>query len=227
MSTVNNKHLIINAICKLIGGLGIIALLLFFPAGTWHYWQGWLLIALLFVPMTTMGAWLLHSNPELLAKRLNNKEKQQEQKSVVALSGLMFIMGFVLCGLDVRFGWSDIPLWLVISASLLFLVGYAMYAEVMRENTYLSRTIEIQEGQRVIDTGLYAIVRHPMYFATVLMYIAMPLVLGSAWALLVFMVYPLLIVKRIRNEEQVLLAGLPGYADYQQRVRYRLIPFLW
>lgn len=227
MSTINRKRLAINALCKLLGGLGIIALLLFYPAGTWHYWQAWLFIALLFIPMTAVGVWLLCSQPELLAKRLNNKEKQQEQKSVVALSGLMFIVGFVLCGLDVRFSLSQVPLWLVVSASLLFLIGYAMYAEIMRENAYLSRTIEVQEGQQIVDTGLYAIVRHPMYLATILMYLAMPLVLGSAWALLVFAAYPLLIIKRIRNEEEVLLAGLPGYADYQQRVRYRLIPFLW
>lgn len=227
MSTINRKRLTINALCKLLGGLGIIALLLFWPAGTWHYWQAWLFIALLFVPMTFMGVWLLCKQPELLAKRLNNKEKQQEQKSVVALSGLMFVLGFLLCGLDARFALSQVPLWLVITASLLFLMGYAMYAEVMRENAYLSRTIEVQEGQQVIDTGLYAIVRHPMYLATIIMYLSMPLVLGSAWALLVFAVYPMLIIKRIRNEEQVLLEGLPGYADYQQRVRYRLLPFLW
>jgi protein-S-isoprenylcysteine O-methyltransferase Ste14 len=177
--------------------------------------------------MTIMGIWLLCSNPMLLSKRLNNKEKQNEQKTVVALSGLMFVMGFVLCGLDARFAWSHIPMWLVVGGSLLFLIGYALYGEVMRENTYLSRTIEVQDGQQVIDTGLYAVVRHPMYLATLLMYMAMPLVLGSAWALLVFAVYPILIIKRIQNEEQVLLAGLPGYAEYQQRVRYRLIPFVW
>ena len=158
---------------------------------------------------------------------MNNKEQQREQKEVVALSGVMFIAGFILCGLDVRFAWSSIPVWLIVCASVLFLLGYAMYAEVMRENAYLSRTIEVQEGQQLIDTGLYAIVRHPMYLATLLMYLAMPIVLGSAWALLVFAVYPMLIIKRIRNEEEVLAAGLPGYIDYQQRVRYRLIPWIW
>lgn len=227
MTKTNHTRLAINAVCKLLGGLGMIALLLFLPAGTWCYWQAWLFIALLFVPMTIMGIWLLCSNPTLLSKRLNNKEKQNEQKTVVALSGLMFVVGFVLCGLDARFAWSHIPMWLVVGGSLLFLIGYALYGEVMRENTYLSRTIELQDGQQVIDTGLYAVVRHPMYLATLLMYMAMPLVLGSAWALLVFAAYPILIIRRIRNEEQVLLAGLPGYAEYQQRVRYRLIPFVW
>lgn len=219
--------LIVNAISKLLAGLGIVMLLLFLPAGTWCYWQAWLFIALLFIPMTLVGIWLLFRQPDLLAKRLNNKEKQPKQKSIVALSGVMFILGFVLCGLDARYAWSDIPLWLIICASVLFLLGYAMYVEVMRENAYLSRTIEVQEGQRVIDSGLYSIVRHPMYSATLLMYLAMPLILGSAWALLVFAIYPLLIIQRIRNEETLLAAELPGYTDYQQRIRYRLIPWIW
>lgn len=219
--------LIVNALSKLLAGLGIIMLLLFLPAGTWCYWQAWLFIALLFIPMTLVGIWLLFRQPDLLAKRLNNKEKQTKQKSIVALSGVMFILGFVLCGLDARYAWSDIPLWLIICASVLFLLGYAIYVEVMRENTYLSRTIEVQEGQRVIDSGLYSIVRHPMYSATLLMYLAMPLILGSAWALLVFAIYPLLIIQRIRNEETLLAAELPGYTDYQQRIRYRLIPWIW
>lgn len=219
--------LIVNALFKLLAGLGIVMLLLFLPAGTWCYWQAWLFIALLFIPMTLVGIWLLFRQPDLLAKRLNNKEKQTKQKSIVALSGVMFILGFVLCGLDARYAWSDIPLWLIICASVLFLLGYAMYVEVMRENAYLSRTIEVQEGQRVIDSGLYSIVRHPMYSATLLMYLAMPLILGSAWALLVFAIYPLLIIQRIRNEETLLAAELPGYTDYQQRIRYRLIPWIW
>lgn len=219
--------LIVNALSKLLAGLGIIMLLLFLPAGTWCYWQAWLFIALLFIPMTLVGIWLLFRQPDLLAKRLNNKEKQTKQKSIVALSGVMFILGFVLCGLDARYAWSDIPLWLIICASVLFLLGYAMYVEVMRENAYLSRTIEVQEGQRVIDSGLYSIVRHPMYSATLLMYLAMPLILGSAWALLVLAIYPLLIIQRIRNEETLLAAELPGYTDYQQRIRYRLIPWIW
>lgn len=219
--------LIVNALSKLLAGLGIVMLLLFLPAGTWCYWQAWLFIALLFIPMTLVGIWLLFRQPDLLAKRLNNKEKQTKQKSIVALSGVMFILGFVLCGLDARYAWSDIPLWLIICASVLFLLGYAIYVEVMRENAYLSRTIEVQEGQRVIDSGLYSIVRHPMYSATLLMYLAMPLILGSAWALLVFAIYPLLIIQRIRNEETLLAAELPGYTDYLQRIRYRLIPWIW
>lgn len=224
---MSRMSLLVNALCKLVVGLGMIALLLFLPAGTWYYWQAWLFIALLFVPMTFLGIWLFCKEPALLLKRLNNKEQQREQKEVVALSGVMFIAGFILCGLDVRFAWSSIPMWLIVCASVLFLLGYAMYAEVMRENAYLSRTIEVQEGQQLIDTGLYAIVRHPMYLATLLMYLAMPIVLGSTWALLVFAVYPMLIIKRIRNEEEVLAAGLPGYIDYQQRVRYRIIPWIW
>lgn len=223
----SRTSLIINALVKLIAGLSMILLLLLLPAGTWYYWQAWLFIGLLFIPMTIVGIWLLCRQPELLAKRLNNKEKQSQQKNIVALSGVMFILGFILCGLDARFAWSHIPTWLIICASVLFIVGYAMYAEVMRENAYLSRTVEIQEGQQLIDTGLYAIVRHPMYSATILMYLTMPLILGSAWALLVFAFYPILIVQRIHNEEQVLAAGLPQYADYQQRVRYRLIPGIW
>ena len=162
-----------------------------------------------------------------LAKRLNNKEKEQTQKHVVALSGLMFIGGFVVCGLNHRFLWYSLPLWASVIASVVFLIGYALYAEVLRENAYLSRTIEVQENQQLIDTGLYGIVRHPMYTATLLMFLSMPIVLGSAWALLVFGVYPVLIIRRIHNEEQVLAAGLPGYTDYQQRVRWRLIPGIW
>jgi protein-S-isoprenylcysteine O-methyltransferase Ste14 len=174
-----------------------------------------------------MGVWLLISMPELLAKRLNNKEKEQTQKHVVALSGLMFIGGFVLCGLNHRLAWYSFPLWASVIASVVFLVGYALYAEVLRENAYLSRTIEVQDNQQLIDTGLYGIVRHPMYTATLLMFLSMPIVLGSAWALLVFGVYPILIIRRIHNEEQVLTDGLPGYIDYQQRVRWRLIPGIW
>ena len=224
---MKTTQLIISGLCKLLCGMALIGVLLFWPAGTWHYWQAWLLLALLFVPMTCMGIWLLISMPELLAKRLNNKEKEQTQKHVVALSGLMFIGGFVVCGLDHRFAWSSLPLWATIIASLIFLVGYVLYAEVLRENAYLSRTIEVQDHQQLIDTGLYGIVRHPMYTATLLMFLSMPIVLGSAWALLVFDVYPILIIRRIHNEEQVLAAGLPGYTDYQQRVRWRLIPGIW
>lgn len=224
---MNKLQLIFSALSKLIVGLGIIGLLLFLPAGSWHYWQAWLLIALLFIPMMCMGIWLLLSSPELLSKRLNNKEKEQTQKHVVALSGLMFIGGFLLCGFDYRFAWSQVPVWVVATASVFFLIGYILYAEVLRENAYLSRTIEVQDDQQLIDTGLYGIVRHPMYTATLLMFLSMPLILGSWWALALFAIYPLLIIKRIRNEEQVLASRLEGYADYQQRVRWRLIPWVW
>ncbi len=224
---MNKLQLIFSALSKLVVGLGIIGLLLFLPAGSWHYWHAWLLIALLFIPMMCMGIWLLLSSPELLSKRLNNKEKEQTQKHVVALSGLMFIGGFLLCGFDYRFAWSQVPVWVVATASVFFLIGYILYAEVLRENAYLSRTIEVQDDQQLIDTGLYGIVRHPMYTATLLMFLSMPLILGSWWALALFAIYPLLIIKRIRNEEQVLTSGLEGYTDYQQRVRWRLIPWVW
>lgn len=227
MVKLNKIQLIIHATVKLIFGLGIIALLLFLPAGTWHFWNAWLLIALLFIPMICMGVVMLVSSPELLSKRLNNKEKEQTQKKVVALSGVMFIAGFLLCGLDHHFGWSHMPVWVVITASLLFLIGYMLYAEVLRENAYLSRTVEVQDDQQLIDTGLYSVVRHPMYTATLLMFLSMPLILGSWWALLIFLIYPILIIKRIQNEEQVLREGLKGYNDYQQRVRWRLIPYVW
>lgn len=223
----NSTKLLLNSIVKLLSGLVMIAILLFLPAGTWHYLHAWLFIALLFVPMMMIGIWLYLSQPNLLAKRLGNKEREQQQKNVVALSGLMFISGFVLCALDYRFGWSSVPVWLVVVASVIFLLGYGMYAEVMRENAYLSRTIEVQEGQQLIDSGLYGIVRHPMYTATILMFMAIPLVLGSFWALFVFAIYPILMVLRIQNEEQVLAKGLAGYPEYQKRVKWRLVPFIW
>ena len=219
--------LLISGLSKLVLGFLLIAALLFLPAGTWCYVQAWVFLALMFIPMIIMGIWLYIFQPELLAKRLNNKEKEQQQKNVVALSGLMFIVGFVLCALDYRFTWSVIPLWLTIVASILFLIGYGMYVEVMRENAYLSRTIEVQEGQQLIDTGLYGVVRHPMYTATILMFTSIPLILGSFWSLIIFAIYPLLMVLRIKNEEQVLAAGLKGYTDYQKRVKWRLLPFVW
>ena len=224
---MKTSGLIISGLCKLLFGIALVGLLLFLPAGTWQYWQAWIFIVLLFIPMLGVGIWLLITSPELLAKRLNNKEKEQKQKHVVALSGLMFVGGFVLCGLDYRFAWSQLPWWIVVIAAVVFLIGYAMYAEVLRENTYLSRTIEVQENQQLIDTGLYGIVRHPMYTATLLMFLSMPLILGSWLALLIFALYPALIIKRIHNEEQVLAMGLKGYTDYQKRVRWRLIPFVW
>lgn len=224
---MNKTQLIINALSKLIVGLGMIALLLFVPAGTWHYWHAWLLLALLFIPMICLGIGMLFFSPKLLSKRLNNKEKERTQKHVVVFSGLMFLGGFILCGLDHRFAWSQVPFWVVITASMLFLIGYVIYAEVLRENAYLSRTVEVQDNQQLIDTGLYSIVRHPMYTATLLMFLSMPLILGSWWALLLFACYPWLIIKRIQNEEQVLVSGLKGYADYKKQVRWRLIPWVW
>lgn len=224
---MNKTQLIINALSKLIVGLGMIALLLFVPAGTWHYWHAWLLLALLFIPMICLGIGMLFFSPQLLSKRLNNKEKERTQKHVVVFSGLMFLGGFILCGLDHRFAWSQVPFWVVITASMLFLIGYVIYAEVLRENAYLSRTVEVQDNQQLIDTGLYSIVRHPMYTATLLMFLSMPLILGSWWALLLFACYPWLIIKRIQNEEQVLVSGLKGYANYKKQVRWRLIPWVW
>lgn len=224
---MKTSRLIISGLSKLACGITLIGLLLFLPAGTWQYWQAWLFIALLFIPMISMGIWMLISSPELLAKRLNYKEKEQTQKHVVALSGLMFVGGFIVCGLDYRFTWSQIPFWVGVTASLIFLIGYILYAEVLRENAYLSRIIEVQNNQKLIDTGLYSIVRHPMYTATLLMFLSMPLILGSWWALGIFAVYPILIIKRIHNEEKVLAADLKGYIYYQKRVRWRLIPWVW
>lgn len=219
--------LIFNALTKYILGLIIIGALLFLPAWTIRYYGAWLFIALLFIPMLIMGLVLFIKAPELLEKRLNNKEKEKTQQGVIALSGLMFPIGFILCATDFRFAWSSVPPWLVAVASVLFLIGYAMYAEVMRENAYLSRTIEVQEGQKVISTGLYGIVRHPMYLATLLMFLPLPLILGSLWGLIPFSAYPVVTVIRILNEEKVLSEGLDGYAEYKTKVKYRLIPFIW
>lgn len=219
--------LLINALIKFLAGLILIGALLFLPAWTLCYPGAWLFIALLFIPMLIMGIVLFVKAPTLLEKRLDNKEKESTQKGVVALSGLMFPIGFVLSGLDYRFGWSHVPVWLVAVASILFLSGYAMYAEVMRENAYLSRTVKVQENQKLIDSGLYSIVRHPMYLATLLMFIPMPLILGSLWGLIPFALYPVIIIIRIINEEKVLTDGLSGYAEYKGKVKYRLIPFIW
>ena len=216
-----------HALAKGIGGLAVMALLLFLPAGSWGYWQAWLFLGLLFVPMTCVATWLLVREPELLAKRLSSKEQEKAQRQVVALSALMFVAGFLLAGFDQRFGWSEMPAWVVAIAAVLMLCGYGLYAEVMRENAYLSRTVEVQENQKVISTGLYGIVRHPMYAATLVLYLAMPIVLGSWVALIPFLAYPFIIARRIRNEEQVLEEGLAGYREYEQQVRYRLIPFIW
>jgi len=215
------------AILKFILGAVLVGLLIFLPAGTVQYWNGWLLMGLLFIPMFFAGIVMILKNPELLKKRLNSRETQAEQSLVIQLSGLMFICGFVLAGLNFRFGWLILPDWAVWTAAVLFLLAYLLYAEVLRENAYLSRTVEVQEGQRVIDTGLYGVVRHPMYAATLLLFLSMPLVLGSPLSFAVFLAYPFLIARRIRNEEQVLERGLAGYTAYKQRVKYRVIPFLW
>lgn len=220
-------RLIFNAVAKYIMGFILVGALLFLPAWTINYPGAWLFIALLFIPMLFMGIVLFAKAPALLEKRLNNKEKEKTQQGVIALSGLMFPIGFVLSALDFRFGWSSVPTWLVIVASLLFLLGYGMYAEVMRENAYLSRTVEVQENQKVISTGLYGIVRHPMYLATLFMFLPLPLILGSLWGLIPFALYPVVTVVRILNEEKVLTEDLDGYAEYKTKVRYRLIPFVW
>ncbi len=219
--------LALNGLTKLVLGAVLIGAMLFLPAWTLCYPNAWLFLLLLFVPMLTVGIVLLIKAPSLLEKRLDHKEKQATQRGVVALSGLMFPTGFVLSALDYRFSWSNVPTWLVIVSSVLFLAGYGVYAEVMRENAYLSRTVKVQEGQRVIDTGLYGIVRHPMYFATLLMFLPIPLILGSFWGLIPFAFYPVLIVIRILDEEAVLTDGLRGYAEYKNKVKYRLLPFIW
>ena len=219
--------LIINALAKFLAGLLLIAVMLFLPAGTIEFEGAWLFITLLFIPMLILGVVLLIRSPDLLKRRLDGKEKQKDQKGIIKLSGLMFPAGFIVSALDFRFGWSHVPAWLIATASVLFLLGYATYAEVMRENAYLSRTVQVSEGQKVISTGLYGIVRHPMYAVTLLLFLSMPLVLGAPISFLIFLVYPFLIAKRIRNEEQVLLDGLEGYKAYTEKVKYRLIPFLW
>lgn len=215
------------ALVKFTCGLLLVGALIFLPAGTLAYTYGWLLIVLLFVPMLIAGFVMLAKSPDFLKKRLDAKEKQETQKGVVAFSGLMFVAGFVVAGLDFRFGWSNVPVWVVVTASVLFLVAYALYAEVMRENAYLSRTIEVQQGQTVVDTGLYSIVRHPMYAVTNLLFLMIPLVLGSWYALIVFAFYPVIIIVRLKDEEELLTKELPGYAEYKQKVKYRMIPFIW
>ena len=219
--------LVFHAIFKYAMGLLFVGALLFLPAGGLDYMNGWLFIGLLFGPMLVLGAVLLIKAPALLEKRLGAKEKERAQRGVVLASGLLFIAGFTVAGLDFRFGWSRVPTWVVILASAVLLVSYALYAEVMRENAYLSRTVEVQKGQRVIDTGLYGVVRHPMYAVTVWLFLSIPLVLGSWWSLLCFLPYIPVIVVRIVNEERLLVRELEGYADYRKRVKYRLLPFVW
>ena len=219
--------LLMEALVKFFCGLLMVALLIFLPAGTLAYGGGWLLVGLLFGPMFIAGLVMLRKSPEFLKKRLDGKEKQATQKGVVALSGLMFIAGFVVAGLDYRFGWSNMPVPVTVVASVLFLAAYVLYAEVMRENAYLSRTIKVEEGQKVVDTGLYGIVRHPMYMATLLLFIMIPIVLGSWYALIPFAFYPAIIIARLKDEEELLTKDLPGYAEYKQKVKYRILPFIW
>ena len=219
--------LLINGLIKFTCGLVMVGLLIFLPAGTLHFFNGWLLTGLLFVPMLIAGFVIFFKDPAFLARRLDAKENQAAQKGVLALSGLMFIGGFVIAGLDFRFGWSRMPDWVVAAASVLFIIAYLLYAEVMRENAYLSRTVKVEEGQRVVDTGLYGIVRHPMYMATVLLFTMIPLVLGSWYSLIVFAFYPGIIIIRLKNEEDLLTRELPGYPEYKQKVKFRLIPFIW
>ncbi len=221
------KSLFLSAIAKFSLGVFLIGALIFLPAGTLQYPQGWLMMGILFVPMFIAGLVMMAKNPNLLRSRLNAKEKEREQSLVVKLSGLMFLCGFILAGLSFRFGWLMLPRWVSWLGAALFLISYALYAEVLRENTWLSRTIGVQEGQTVVSTGLYGVVRHPMYAVTLVLFLSMPLVLGSALAFLVFLAYPAIIVKRIRNEEEVLARELNGYTEYMQKVRWRLIPFVW
>lgn len=221
------SKLFIQAIGKITLGIILVGLLIFLPAGTFAFPNGWLLMAVLFVPMFIAGVVMMFKKPALLKRRLNAKETQKEQSLVIALSALMFIAGFVVAGLDFRFGWTNLPKSIDIIAVILFLVAYILYGEVIRENAYLSRTIEVQESQTVIDTGLYAIVRHPMYTATIFLFLSMPLILGSLWAFVIFLAYPFIIARRIKFEEGFLEKKLSGYLEYKQKVKYRLIPFLW
>ena len=222
-----NIKLFFEALLKFLLGVIIIGLLLFVPANTIKYWNGWLFICLLFIPMFIAGIVMMIKAPNLLKSRLDAKEKESEQKSVVALSGLMFLAGFIIAGLNYRFNWIQLPNIIVIIASIIFLISYILYAEVLRENTFLSRTIEVQKDQKVIDTGLYRIVRHPMYFATIFLFLSMPLILGSFISFIIFLVYPFIIAKRIENEEQVLEKELKGYKEYKKKVKYKMIPFIW
>ncbi len=219
--------LFVQAITKFLLGVALVGVLIFLPAGTLSFVNGWLLMGILFVTMLFAGIVMMFKNPELLVKRLNAKESRKEQSTVVKLSGLMFLAGFIVAGLGFRFEWYILPSGVSVAAAVVFFAAYALYAEVLRENTYLSRTIEVQQDQKVVDTGLYGIVRHPMYSATLLLFLSMPLVLGSLYAFLIFLVYPFIIVKRLLDEEKLLEQELDGYRAYQQKVKYRLIPFVW
>lgn len=221
------KKLFMQAVTKYLLGVVLIGLLIFLPAGTFSFFNGWLFMGILFIPMFFVGMVMMIKNPNLLKSRLGAKEKLEEQSIVVKLGGLMFLAGFIIAGLGYRFGWYTLPKTIVIGAAVVFLFAYILYAEVLRENTYLSRTIEIQENQKVIDTGLYGIIRHPMYSVTLLLFLSMPLVLGSIYSFLIFMLYPFIIAKRIKGEEEFLERELNGYREYKQKVKYRLIPFVW
>ncbi len=222
-----SKKLFLEAVAKFLLGVILVGTLIFLPAGTFAFTQGWLFMGILFVPMFLAGLVMLKKDPNLLKSRLDAKEKQKDQDLVVKLSGLMFIAGFAVAGLDFRFGWLPLPFGVSLGAAAVFLFAYGVYAEVLRENAYLSRTIKVQEGQTVVDTGLYGIVRHPMYAATLLLFLSIPLVLGSLVALPIFLIYPFIIAKRIKGEERLLTKELIGYSAYTQKVKYRLIPFIW
>lgn len=222
-----NKSLLTQALIKLVSGLLLICILIFLPAGSFSFWQGWLFIGILFIPMLIAGVILMRKNPDLLRKRLDAKEKESEQRTVVAMSGFLFLAAFIIAGLNWRFGWWLIPDWAVWVAAGMFLCSYVLYAEVLRENTYLSRTIEVQKGQKVIDTGLYGIVRHPMYMATIILFLSMQLVLASPISFFIMLGYIPVIAKRINNEEQVLEEGLDGYKEYKEKVKNKIIPGIW
>ena len=219
--------LFVQAIVKYLFGVIIVGALLFFSSGSLKYWNGWLFIGILFIPMFIAGIVLMIKSPELLRKRLNVKEEETEQRNVIIISGLMFFVGFIIAGLNYRYKWIELPNIVVIISSVLFIISYLLYAEVLKENMYLSRTIEIQENQKVVDTGLYGIVRHPMYAVTIILFLCIPLVLGSILSFFIFLIYPVIISKRIKNEEEVLEKGLEGYSEYKTKVKYKIIPFIW
>lgn len=221
------KGLFISAIAKFLLGVILVGTLIFLPAGTFLFFNGWLFMGVLFVPMFFAGIVMMIKNPDLLKSRLDAKEKEKEQNLVIKLSGVMFLVGFIIAGLGFRFGWYQLPRKVVFVAATLFIIAYILYAEVLRENAYLSRTIKVQENQKVIDTGLYGVVRHPMYSATIILFLTIPLILGSVYSFLIFLAYPFIIAKRIKHEEEFLQKELPGYCEYKQKVKYRLIPFIW
>ena len=222
-----NTKLFIDAITKYLMGLLLVSILLFIPAGSIKYINGWLFIGLLFIPMFIAGIVMMIKNPELLKNRLNAKEKQKEQKEVLIISGIMFISGFIIAGLNYRYSWIELPNIVIIISSIIFIISYILYAEILRENTYLLRTIEVKKEQKLIDTGMYSIVRHPMYLITIFLFLTMPLILNSLYSFIIFLIYPLVIIKRINNEELVLEKELKGYTEYKKKVKYKLIPFIW